>query len=64
MTFPIEPELIQKMYTDWRNYLIRRRQELIMELGSIEEILGLERSIVPRHKRDNHREQSTGDDVV
>lgn len=32
-------------------YLMRRRQALIMELGEIEELLGLERSIMPRRKR-------------
>ena len=37
---------------DWyRAYLMKRRQTLIMELGEIEDQLGLERSIVPRRKR-------------
>jgi len=33
------------------DYMMRRRQALIMELGEIEDILQLERSIVPRRKR-------------
>ena len=32
-------------------YLRKRRDSLIIELGGIEEILGIERSITPRRKR-------------
>ncbi len=32
-------------------YLMTRRQCLIMELGAIEDRLGMERSIVPKRKR-------------
>jgi hypothetical protein len=34
-----------------REYFMKRRQTLIMELGEIEDLLRLERSIVPRRKR-------------
>lgn len=34
-----------------RGYLERRRQVLIMELGAVEDLLGVKRSIIPRHKR-------------
>ena len=34
-----------------REYYIRRRQTLIMELGALEDLLGMERSIVPKRKR-------------
>ena len=33
-----------------KDYLLRRRQALLMELGQIEDILGMERS-VPRRER-------------
>ena len=35
-----------------RSLLMTRRQALIMELGAIEEYLGLQRSIIPKHKRE------------
>jgi hypothetical protein len=34
-----------------RTFWMAIRQALIMALGAIEDYLGLERSIVPRHKR-------------
>lgn len=34
-----------------RKLWMARRQALITELGAIEDYLGMERSIVPRHKR-------------
>jgi hypothetical protein len=37
--------------TDQRALLLARRQALIIELGAIEEYLGMERSIMPRRKR-------------
>lgn len=42
-----------------REYYMRRRQCLIMELGAIEDLLGMERSIVPKRKR----AQDAGDDL-
>lgn len=35
-----------------RALLLAKRQAIIIELGAIEEYLGMERSIVPRRKRD------------
>lgn len=35
-----------------RRFQMARRQAIIIELGAIEDYLGLERSIVPRRKRD------------
>ena len=34
-----------------QGYLERRRQVLIMELGAVEDLMGVKRSIVPKHKR-------------
>lgn len=34
-----------------RALLVSRRQALIIELGAIEDYLGMERSIIPRRKR-------------
>lgn len=31
--------------------LLARRQALLMELGAIEEYLGMDRSVIPKHKR-------------
>ena len=37
---------------EWlRDYLMKRRQVLLMELGQIEDMLGLERSVTPRRKQ-------------
>ena len=36
-----------------RRYLMARRQSLIIDLGAIEDYLGLDRSIVPRRKRES-----------
>lgn len=41
------------------SYLRTRRNTLIIELGKIEEILGMERSIVPRRKRVPLRDNET-----
>lgn len=46
-----------------REYLMRCRQALIIKLGAIEDYMGMERSITPRHKR-KHPEQATGDEPV
>ena len=44
---------------DVRSYLLRRRQALLMELGAIEEALGLPRSVIPKRKRqDRNQPQS------
>lgn len=51
------------MIRQWKEYLLNQRQRYIMGIGNIEDILGMERSIVPRHKR-KKAEQSTGDEVV
>ena len=51
------------MIRQWREYLLLQRQTYIMSIGKIEDILGMERSIVPRHKR-KKAEQATGDEVV
>lgn len=37
----------------FRTFLMRQRQTLIMQLGALEDFLGIERSIVPRHHRRN-----------
>ena len=39
-----------------RRFQMARRQAIIIELGAIEDYLGLERSIVPRRKREPTRE--------
>ncbi len=36
---------------EMREYYMRERQALIMRLGALEVLLGLERSIIPRRKR-------------
>lgn len=37
---------------EWmREYLLRRRQVLLMELGQIEDTLGIERTVTPKRKR-------------
>ena len=51
------------MIRQWREYLLHQRQLYIMGIGKIEDTLGMERSIVPRHKR-KKAEQATGDEVV
>jgi hypothetical protein len=35
-----------------RTLLLARRQAILIELGGIEDYLGMERSVVPRHRRD------------
>ena len=47
MVLPAPPELTESE----RKWLMTIRQTLIMQLGAIEERLGLERSIVPKHER-------------
>ena len=34
-----------------RSYLLARRQALLIELGAIEDLLGLHRSVEPKHRR-------------
>lgn len=40
---------------DDRSLWMTRRQAIIMELGAIEDYLGMERSIVPKRKREQLR---------
>ena len=40
---------------DDRTLWMTRRQAIIMELGAIEDYLGMERSIVPKRKREQPR---------
>lgn len=40
-----------------RRFQMARRQAIIIELGAIEDYLGLERSIVPRRKREPKPEE-------
>lgn len=51
---PVSPiELTDEM----REYYMRERHTLIMKLGALEDLLGLERSIIPRRKRKEQEEQ-------
>ena len=45
-------------------YLRKRRDSLIIELGGIEEILGIERSITPRRKRVPLRDNETVTEIA
>ena len=49
-----------------REFYLSKRQTLIMELGAIEDLLGMERSIVPKRKREYRIGSITieGDDLV
>lgn len=47
-----------------RRYLMSRRQALIIDLGAIEDYLGLERSIVPRRKREPPKPEELRDKFV
>jgi hypothetical protein len=40
------------MSDEQRQFLMTKRQCLIMELGALEDLLGMERSIVPKRKRE------------
>lgn len=44
-------ELTEPITPKKRTLLLSQRQALIIELGAIEDYLGLERSIIPRRKR-------------
>ncbi len=48
-----KPELSEEM----RAYWMSERNTLIMKLGALEDMLGLERSIIPRRKRKEQEEQ-------
>ena len=48
MVLPAPPELTESE----RKWLMTIRRALIMQLGAIEERLGIERSIVPKHKKE------------
>ena len=45
------------MASDLRVLLMALRQALIIALGALEDYLNLERSIIPRRKRNNEDEQ-------
>lgn len=38
-----------------RAYLVARRAALLIELGKIEELLGMERTVTPKRKRDRRK---------
>ncbi len=40
-----------KLTPEQRKYFMSQRQTIIMHLGALEELLGLEQSIVPKRKR-------------
>lgn len=42
---------------DKRTLLLAIRQALIIAIGAIEDFLGMERSIVPKHKREHDPNQ-------
>ena len=44
-----------------RVMLMARRQAIIMELGALEEYLGIERSIIPKHKRKQQESHERSD---
>lgn len=46
---------IRVITTSERTLLLARRQAILIELGGIEDYLGMERSVVPRHRRDEGR---------
>ncbi len=52
MVLPAPPELTESE----RKWLMAIRQTLIMQLGATEERLGMERSIVPKRKREVNNE--------
>lgn len=47
-----------------RRFHMARRQAIIIELGAIEDYLGLERSIVPRRKREPPKPEELRDKFV
>ena len=47
MVLPAPPEIEEAR----KKWLMSKRQTLIMELGAIEDYLGMDRSIVPKHKK-------------
>ena len=47
-----------------RRFQMARRQAIIIELGAIEDYLGLERSIVPRRKREPPKPEELRDKFV
>lgn len=50
-TQPIKIIAVEDTSERHRSLLISRRQALIIELGALEDYLGMERSIIPRRKR-------------
>jgi len=53
-----EPKLtlIRSISDAERMLLMARRQAIIIELGSIEDYLGMERSIIPKREKRRHRQ--------
>lgn len=45
----------QRLPEHEKEYLMSMRQALIMQLGAIEDRLGMRRSIMPKHRRRNKR---------
>lgn len=43
--------LLEGIASPLNKMLLARRQALLIELGAIEECLGMERSVIPKHKR-------------
>lgn len=48
---------VEQITEQERRFQMARRQAIIIELGAIEDYLGLERSIVPRRKREPKPEE-------
>jgi hypothetical protein len=40
---------------DFRKYLLSKRQALLIDLGAIEDYLGIERTVIPKHKREKEK---------
>lgn len=55
-----EPQITEQE----RRFQMARRQAIIIELGAIEDYLGLERSIVPRRKREPPKPEELRDKFV
>ena len=47
----IDEKTIERLEDDRRTLYLSRRQALIIELGAIEDYLGMARSIIPKRKR-------------
>lgn len=56
---PQENARIESEHERHRKLLFARRQALIIELGALEDYLGVGRSILPRHRRDAERQKGS-----